>query len=123
MIRGKPPRRARPRLKATNPQRPTFQSGGGHNGAAPGADCGVVHWRRAAAGAHRRFHLAAAPHGGQSRRDTLVQEKEALLKRIAELDDEAASAKIEQARWIRERAQFKRRLLDLAQQLSGGEKI
>ena len=56
--------------------------------------------------------------GNQSRREALVEEKAALLQRIAELDDDAAAAKIEQTLWIRERAQLKRRLLDLAQQLS-----
>jgi hypothetical protein len=34
------------------------------------------------------------------------------------LDDDATASKIDQARWIRERALLKRRLLDIAQQLT-----
>lgn len=55
---------------------------------------------------------------GESRRDVLLLEKEQMLKRIAELDDLAATSEIEQTRWARERAQLKRRLLDVAQQLA-----
>ena len=51
------------------------------------------------------------------RRTVLTAEKEALIEQIAELDDDHAAGDLTTAAWSQERAQLKRELLAVAQEL------
>ena len=67
--------------------------------------------------------LRQQPANGGSTQQTLAAEREALVQRIARLDDQHAIGTLADERWARERARLKRRLLAVAGQLDQGEDV